>query len=130
MVDMYVKCGAPKKAQEVFNELPIRDDVSWNALISGYVQHGLGDEALKCFDLMKIDGFSPNALTYVSILKACAIVRSLEIGEGIASDIRKKGLLQKDMSVGTALVDMYAKFGELEKAQKVFDELPVTTIVS
>ena len=79
---------------------------------------------------MRIDGFSPNTLTYVSILKACAIVRFLEVGEVTASDIRNKGLLQKDMLVDTTLIDMYAKFVELQKAQKVFDELPVTTIVS
>jgi pentatricopeptide repeat protein len=129
-VDMYAKCGTPEKAREAFDELQIRDDVSWNALISGYIQHGLGDEALKCFDLMRSDGVSPNALTYASILKACSIVRSLEIGERIHAEITKESALRKDLSVGTALVDMYAKFGELEKAKAAFEELPVKTVVS
>jgi pentatricopeptide repeat protein len=130
-VDMYAKCGAtPERAQEVFDELEIRDDVSWNALIAGYVQHGLGDEALGCFDLMKRDGVSPNAATYASVLKACALARSLEIGERIDGEIaRERTLLRKDLSVGTALVDMYAKLGELGKARAAFEELPVKTVV-
>ena len=131
LVDMYSKCGALEKAQEVFDELLIRNVVTWNALITGYVRHGLGDEALRCFRRMRDEKVcSPNAMSYASILKACGMVNSLDIGQCIDADIRKEGLLEKDVVLGTALVDMYSKCGALEKAQEVLDQLPVRNVVT
>ena len=63
-------------------------------------------------------------------MKACGSVRSLQIGEEIDAEVRKQGLLQKDVVLGTALVNMYAKCGMLEKAQKLHDELHVRSIIS
>ena len=40
-------------------------------------------------------------------------------------EVKKHGLLRKDIVLGTALVDMYAKCGSLSKAREVFDELPL-----
>ena len=130
LVDMYSKCGAFEKAREVFEQLPMSNIVTWNVLITGYTQHGLADEAIKCFTKMKDEGVCPNAVTYISILKACALVGSLQIGERIHAEVRKKGLLQKEVVLGTALVDMYAKCGVLGEAHKAFDMLPVQNVAS
>ena len=130
LVDMYAKCGALEKAQEVFDELPVRNVVTWNALITGYTQQEVGDQALKCFRQMQDEGISPTAVTYVCILKVCGFLRSLKTGEGIDLEIRKRKLLQKDVMLGNTLVDMYAKCGALEKAQHVFEQLPYHTVVS
>ena len=78
-------------------------------LIAGYAQNGLGDEALTCFKQMKGSCVCPNSVTYVCILKACGISRSLEVGEDIDAEVRKQGLLQKDIMLGTAYLDMYCK---------------------
>ena len=121
-VDMYVKCGALEKARETLEELPTRDVVSWTALVGGYVEHGFGEEALDCFVQMQNEGIHPNSVTYMCVLKACGIVGSLEIGEGISSDLRKRGLLQKDIVINTALIDMYAKCGALERAREAFEK--------
>ena len=51
---MYVKCGAVKKAQEVFNDLLVRNDVSWNALISVYVHCSLNGQALELFGVGRL----------------------------------------------------------------------------
>ena len=130
LITTYAKCGSLEKAEEVFWKLPERNVVPWSALISGYSQNGLGHEALKCFRQMQRDQIQPNAVTYASVLKACGIIRSLEIGEGIAVEVRKQGLLEKDVVLGTSLVDMYAKCGDLDKAREVFEQLPVRNIVS
>ena len=44
--------------------------------------------------------------------------------------ISKKVLLDNNVVLGTALVDMYAKCGALEKAQKVLEELPARDVSS
>ena len=130
LVDMYSKCGALERAREVFEQLQVRNVVSWNALISGYVQHEQGEDALKCFRQMQITGVQPDAVTYVCVLKACAIVKALHIGEQIHNEVRKRGLLRNDVMLGTALVDMYSKCNALQKAQDVFESLPVRNVVS
>ena len=59
LVSFYMKCGKLAKAEEIFNNIEIRDGVCWTALIAGYAQHGYGELALKCVDTMKLEGFSP-----------------------------------------------------------------------
>ncbi|KAI5083629.1 hypothetical protein GOP47_0003372 [Adiantum capillus-veneris] len=130
LVTMYVKCGASVRAKEVFDELPLRDVISWNALIAGYTHQGQGQEALGCFQQMQSEGFSPDAITYTCILKACGSTLDIDIGTKIHDDIASQGLLQKHVVLGTTLVDMYAKCGALQKAQKVLEELPVRNVVS
>ena len=130
LVAMYSKCGAFDKAQEVFDLIPIRNVVTWNALISGYVQRGHGNEALICFKRMETARIMPDMVTYVCILKACGIIGALDIGEEIHARIRKQGLLKKNVGLGNTLVDMYSKCGVLHKAREVFDLLPVRDVVS
>ncbi|MCO5568342.1 hypothetical protein L7F22_022041 [Adiantum nelumboides] len=80
VIDMYVKCGVLLKAQKVFDALVVRDASSWNALLAGYAQQGQGQEALACFQRMRTKGFSPNAITYACVLKACGIMQNLDMG--------------------------------------------------
>ena len=130
LVDMYAKCGMYAKARKAHKELPVRNVVSWNALISGYTQQGQCHEALNCFEEMQGEGFTPHSVTYTCILNACGKVRAIEKGKQIHNEIVSRGLVDKDTVLGNALVDMYAKCGEVEKAQAVFDELQVKDVVS
>ena len=127
LVDMYSKCGLVAKAREIFEKLPIRDVVSWSALIAGYVQQGQAHEALKCFEQMQGDGLSPNSVTFICILNACRIIKDLDKGKQIHEEVVSRGLLEKDIGLGFALVDMYANCGLLAKAQEVIDALPIRT---
>ena len=124
LVDMYAKCGLIAKAQEVHDDLSIHDIVSWNALIGGYIRHGKGNEALGCFEKLQNEGLFPNSVTFACILKACAIVRDVNKGKKIHDEIVNRSLLEKDVVLGTALIDMYAKCGMFLKAQQVHDEFP------
>ena len=69
LVYMYAKCGLLRRAKDVFDELFVRDVVTWTALIAGYVQHGYGDEALKCLEKMRRNRISPNSNTLSLDLK-------------------------------------------------------------
>ena len=129
LVDMYAKCGVLDKAKTVLEGLPVKNVVSWNALIAGYIQQGQGNEALNCFELMKSE-VSPDAVTFISILKACGKVRDIDKGEQIHEDILSRGLLGKDIVLGCALVGMYTKCGVLAKAQQLLEEFPIRNIVS
>ena len=74
---------------------------------------------------MQLEGISPDAFTFTSILKVCGSIWSLDKGQKVHGEIIKEGLLflDKGRLIGIALVDMYGKCRALAKAQEVFDNL-------
>lgn len=120
LVDMYAKCGCIEDARQVFDEMLERDVVLWTAMIAGYVQHGLSEKALQLFEEMLEEGVSVNQFTIASVLSACAVGEYLEKGQQVHGKLVKTGS-EPDAFVASALVDMYAKCGNLEDAHKVFD---------
>eukprot|EP00250_Pteridium_aquilinum_P026643 c33353_g1_i1 orf=36-836(+) len=108
LINLYVKCESLVDARAIFDDLPERTIVSWNALIGGYAEHGLGEEVFGCLEGMQREGLSPDAFTYVSTLKACAILLDIDQGHESHAEIVKQGY-GDDIFIGNALVDMYAK---------------------
>eukprot|EP00250_Pteridium_aquilinum_P026415 c32973_g1_i1 orf=33-1175(+) len=125
LIDMYAKWGFLEKAQEVFDKLVTRDIVSWNTLLAGYAQHEHHNKAFSCFNQLKSQGFVPDAITFISILKAYDTVGATHKGQEIHVEIVKIGFLDTDHLVGNALVNMYARCGSLAEAKAVFDKLPI-----
>eukprot|EP00249_Psilotum_nudum_P036582 c8087_g1_i1 orf=96-458(+) len=70
LVIMYARCGSIRHARQVFDKMSMRNTVSWTAMISGYVQHGHCEEALKLFWQMEQEFVMPDNITFVSVLKA------------------------------------------------------------
>ena len=58
LVDMYAKCGALEKAQQVLERIFARDTICRNALITGYTQQGHDHGALNCFKQIENEGLS------------------------------------------------------------------------
>lgn len=130
LISMYVKCGSLKDARTVFESLRRKNVVTWTAMITGYAQHGLGEEALNLYAEMQELGISSlSQVTYVSLLQACAGVGALHHGKQLHAQIQGQGL-ETDVVVGTCLVDMYAKCGRLDDARAVFDSLPNKNVVT
>ena len=130
LVTMHAKCGMLVKAKEVLEELPVRDVVSWNALIAGYAQQGRGNEALYYFEWMQVEGLSPNLITFISILKACGSTGAVRKGKQIHMEIVNRGLLEMDIVLANALMDMYARCGFLTNARRLLEELPVRDAIA
>eukprot|EP00250_Pteridium_aquilinum_P020684 c24906_g6_i1 orf=901-4083(+) len=128
LVDMHVKCGSLLEARSVFDMLPARDIVSWNALMTGYADHELGDDVLRLFEQMQGEGIAPNERTYVCLLRSCASVGAANKGQELHDEIAREGL-DSNMYIGSALVGMYAKCGFLKEARDVFDELLVQDVI-
>ncbi|KAJ7534649.1 hypothetical protein O6H91_13G104200 [Diphasiastrum complanatum] len=129
LVDMYAKCGRIENACRVFNNMHEQDVVSWTAIISGYAQQGLGQEALDLYKQMKHEGVQSDIVTYLVLLKACASIPALEQGKQLHLDIINSGF-ELDVSLGSTLVDMYAKCGRLEDARQVFNNMHERDVVS
>ena len=130
LVDMYAKSGVLSLAHQVLENLPIRNVITWNALISGHVQHDQGHDAIQCFLWMQREGFSPDKVTFSCILKACGSIRDIHKGKQIHNLIVTGKFLEKNTVLGSALVDMYTKCGLLTSARQVLGELPIRDVVS
>ncbi|XP_059067251.1 pentatricopeptide repeat-containing protein At2g03880, mitochondrial-like [Cryptomeria japonica] len=129
LVDMYAKCGRIDKAYELFDRMPQRDVFSWNAMILGYAQNELVEKALKTFKQMQLAGVKPDSTTFANILSACAKMGALELGMAIHQSIMDRGILS-NVVVSTALMDMYAKCGSIDKACELFDKMPQKDVIS
>lgn len=130
LVDMYAKCGPLRLAQEVFDKCRTRNDVLWNVLIAGYADHERGRKALLCFEQMQKEGFFPTSITLTCVLKACGCAGAQETGRETHDQIERRGLLEDDLVLGNALVDMYAKLGLFAEARLVFGKLQVRDVIS
>eukprot|EP01018_Ginkgo_biloba_P037426 Gb_17091 [translate_table: standard] len=129
LVAMYAKCGSIDVAFHLFDKMSRRDIVSWNAMIAGYAQNGHATEALTLFRQMQLTDVTPNSVTMVSVLLACAHLGVLKQGKWIHGYIIRSGL-ESNAFVGTALIDMYAKCGSVEIARQSFDKILERDVVS
>ncbi|MCO5579180.1 hypothetical protein L7F22_033033 [Adiantum nelumboides] len=129
LVDMYASCGSLNEALKVFTVMLERDVVSWNTLIGGYAQHGHGKDALLLYCQMQRDFVKPDKITFLGVLKACGSVGASCQGRMVHHLILKDGF-DSEVSVGSALVDMYAKCGSLQEAHTLFDKLSEKNVVT
>ncbi|XP_062149388.1 pentatricopeptide repeat-containing protein At2g03880, mitochondrial-like [Alnus glutinosa] len=129
LVNAYAKCGSPVYARRVLDEMPERDVVSWTALIQGVVAEGFGSDGVNLFCEMKREGVRPNEFTLATGLKACAMSMDLKFATQVHAEAIKVGCFW-DLFVGSTLVDLYAKCGEMELAERVFFCMPEQNAVS
>lgn len=119
----FTNVGEVDLARKYFDRMPERDYVSWTAMIDGYLRVNRFKEALALFREMQTSNIKPDEFTMVSVLTACAHLGALELGEWINTYI-DKNKIKNDVYVGNALIDMYFKCGNIEKAQRIFKEMP------
>eukprot|EP00253_Pinus_taeda_P001092 PITA_01092 len=160
LVHMYVNCGSIKRARKVLDKMPLKNMVSWTAMLAGYAQSGLVGEALKLFQAMPehnvaswtamIAGYAQNGYG----IKALKLFRQMQL-VGLKPNIKtfvsvlpacaslaalKQGLrihkdiirsgFECDVYVASALIDMYSKCGSIEEAHTVFSEMHQPNVVS
>ncbi|XP_050223564.1 pentatricopeptide repeat-containing protein At4g20770 [Mercurialis annua] len=123
LIGMYSKCRKMDIAEFVFQKMPELDSVCWNSIIAGFTLNSLDKEALTCFKQMRENGMSPTHFSYATILSCCAKLSSLFHGKLIHAQLEKEGF-SNDVYVGTSLVDMYCKCGEVDEARQFFDLMP------
>ncbi|XP_009777622.2 pentatricopeptide repeat-containing protein At4g30700 [Nicotiana sylvestris] len=129
LTTVYSRLNEMELARRLFDESPQKSLASWNAMISGYAQNGLTEMAISLFrEMQKLD-IHPNPVTITSILSACAQLGTLSMGKWV-HDLIKKEKFESNIYVLTALVDMYAKCGNIEEARQVFDSIGEKNVVT
>ncbi|XP_027352363.1 pentatricopeptide repeat-containing protein At3g26630, chloroplastic-like [Abrus precatorius] len=121
--------GQLDAARKLFEQMPSKNVVSWTAMIDGYVKHKQPTEAFNLFERMHADNVKPNEYTVVSLVKACTEMGSLKLGRWIHDFVLKNGF-EVDPFLGTALIDMYSKCGNLDHARTVFGMMQVRNLAT
>lgn len=125
LISMYDKCGSLEDAGSVFDKMHHRNVASWNAMISAYSHHGHGQKALHLFQHMQEQSVEPNEITFLCI---CPVPAALDEGNEIYAAIVDYGF-ESNLSVRTALVNMYSNCGAVDDASFVFDSVQQRDIV-
>ncbi|OVA12147.1 Pentatricopeptide repeat [Macleaya cordata] len=120
MISGYARKGDVDSARLIFDEAPIKDRGIWGSIISGYVQNNCFKEGLEMFRLMQSTNLEPDEGIFVSLLCACAHLGAMDIGIWIHRYLNRIGL-PSTVQLSTALIDMYAKCGNLGLAKNLFD---------
>lgn len=128
-VSMYARCGRSQDAVRLFDEMPARDVACWNTVMSCYYQGGQTEKALGLFQRMKDMGIEPSSVTFTTAIASCSRLLDLKRGKEIHQELDKRRF-PLDGFVGSALLDMYGKCGDLEKAKEIFEQLPRKTLIS
>ncbi|CAH9103754.1 unnamed protein product [Cuscuta europaea] len=129
LIGMYSKCSCIKMATFVFDRLSQLDIVCCNSMISGFNLNSLDKEAVSFFKQMVNIGVPPSEFTYASILSSCAKLSSLSLGKQLHAMIGKDGYAT-DVVVGSALINMYSKCGDIDGARLYFDMMPCKNTIT
>lgn len=129
LVDMYAKCSSINDACHLFDKIVSRNVVSWNVMITAYVEARLNNEAVMLFEEMQEKGVTPNQLTLVAVLKGCVQLENVELGMSVHACIVEI-LFEVDNFLQSNLLDMYAKCGSMKDARKVFNDMDKANVVS
>ncbi|XP_057543614.1 putative pentatricopeptide repeat-containing protein At3g01580 [Amaranthus tricolor] len=129
LIDMYCRFGCMNIAQILFDEMPKRNVVSWNVVISGYASNGIGDCAFHTFNLMRKNGVSLDYFTIMSLLSASCRPNQGRLTIMIHGFIIGVGYY-KERQIQTSLIDMYISGNFIDEAYGVFNEMVVKDVVT
>lgn len=125
LIHFYASCGLPDYANKVFDKMPERSLVSWNAIIDALVQAGEFDKALRMFVEM-MPSFELDGYTVQSVINACAGLGALSMGMWLHAYVLKKCEIDPkfDILVNNSLIEMYYKCGSMRMALQVLHSMP------
>lgn len=123
LVVMYARCGQMGHSVQVFQEMGQKDNVSWNSVLSGYMQNGQHAEVVHFFLRMRDAGCRPDKVSVINAASCLGQLRNLSRGREIHA-YAVRHALHGDLQVGNTLIDMYARCSCAEHARRVFDAMP------
>ncbi|KAM0918062.1 hypothetical protein ACQ4PT_009072 [Festuca glaucescens] len=127
-LDMYSKFGAIDDAKTIFNLIAYKDSVSWNALIVGLAHNEEEEEAIHMLKQMNLDRITPDEVSLATVINACSNIRATETGKQIHC-LAVKYNICSNHAVGSSLIDLYSKHGDIDSSRKVLAQVDASSIV-
>ncbi|KAK6918238.1 Pentatricopeptide repeat [Dillenia turbinata] len=133
IISSYATLGYLNDALKLFNVMKISDlepdIITWNCLLSGHFLSGAYEEVLIMLRQMQAAGYKPNSNSISTLIQAISKLGYLKVGKEIFGYVIRNRL-DCDVYVGTSLLDMYVKNGDLNNAQAIFDNMDNKNIIA
>ncbi|MCL7038977.1 hypothetical protein MKW94_028851 [Papaver nudicaule] len=125
LIAMYLKSSntSMEDAIKIFDNMELKDNVSWNSILTGFSQNGLSEDALKFFGWMRSRPLSVDQYAFSAVIRSCSDLATLQLGQQIHVLVLKSGF-ESDDFVSSSLIFMYSKCGVVEDAWKSFKATP------
>ncbi|KAL5722854.1 hypothetical protein ACHQM5_006323 [Ranunculus cassubicifolius] len=120
LLHLYTRCLDMDGALGVFKTVPGSDVLSYNSIISGFVENGYFREASEILVQMVDEGIIWDHVTYVTALGLCTHLKEQNFGSQVHSRILRVGI-EIDMFIGSSIIDMYGKCGRAFIARNAFN---------
>eukprot|EP00268_Persea_americana_P021754 TRINITY_DN21661_c0_g1_i1.p1 TRINITY_DN21661_c0_g1~~TRINITY_DN21661_c0_g1_i1.p1 ORF type:complete len:633 (+),score=93.82 TRINITY_DN21661_c0_g1_i1:374-2272(+) len=124
LVDMYVKCGRIDVARRLFDEMTLRNVVTWNIMLSGLAMHGQGRDALQLFNQMPAEA-KPDDITFVAILSACSHSGLVDEGCHYFLVLGPVYGIEPKVEHYACMVDLLGRAGRVEEAEALVREMQI-----
>ncbi|KAL3567113.1 hypothetical protein D5086_032528, partial [Populus alba] len=126
LIDMYAKCGSLDDALRVFESMPHKNKVSWNAMIYALAFHGQALEALSLFRRMSKDNgtVQSNDITFIGVLSACVHAGLVDEGRQLFESMKLSFGLVPKFEHYSCMVDLCARAGLLNEAWDLIKKMP------
>ncbi|XP_058727931.1 pentatricopeptide repeat-containing protein At5g50990 [Vicia villosa] len=122
VIESLVKSGECDIAKKMFDKTPVRDVVTWNTIIGGYVKNSRFLDALSFFRGMMSAEVEPDGFTFASVVTGCARLGSFCNAKWVHGLMVEKRV-ELNYILSAALVDMYAKCGRIDVSKRVFESV-------
>ena len=124
LVDFYSKWGRMEDARHVFDKMPQKNVISWNALIAGYGNHGHGEEAIEMFEQMLREKMRPNHITFLAILSACSYSGLSERGWEYFKSMSRDHKIKPRAMHYACMIELLGQEGLLDEAFALIRSAP------
>ncbi|KAK1410034.1 hypothetical protein QVD17_36567 [Tagetes erecta] len=125
LVNMYAKNGAILLARHCFDNMPEKNIITWNVMISGLAVHGHAKEAIELFqELEKCHHVKPNDSTFVGVLSACCHAGMLDFGRKIFNSMRDVNGIEPKIQHYGCMVDLLGRGGMVLEAEELINRMP------
>ncbi len=122
-MNMYCNCGSIDRARQLFNQsLPIVDYIAYSTLMKAYLSINQPVQVLRLFDQLQSSSISPDSVLYLNIINACDQLGLKHQAEHIHRSIPSY-IIEKNLSLQIALIDMHAHCLHLHEAYRLFNLL-------
>ncbi|WCJ35246.1 Pentatricopeptide repeat (PPR-like) superfamily protein [Euphorbia peplus] len=125
LIDTYAKSGKLDYSRTIFDRTFLKDFITWNSLIAGYVLLGQSDVALDLVNQMRELGFKPNRSTFVSIILAYGFAGMIDEGERAFYSMTEDYCIVPCLEHYSAMIVLYGRSGKLKEAMRFIDDMPV-----
>ncbi|XP_057499917.1 pentatricopeptide repeat-containing protein At2g37320-like isoform X2 [Actinidia eriantha] len=129
LVSLYSKCSELSSAYQVFDEMPVRNVVSWTTIINGFAREWQVDACLVLYRWMRSSNTKPNDFTLTSLLSACTGSGCIGQGKSAHCQAIQMGF-DSFIHVSNALISMYCKFGDVKEALWMFKSMHIKDLVT